>query len=879
MLSESDDRGEPMDSTHRLLERGHVLGVLASAWDDATAGNGSVVLVTGEAGIGKTSVARAFREAVERRSARVLAGACDDLHTARAFGPLRDAAAESGGPLAEALAAGGGEAVFDAALAELHASPPTLLLIEDLHWSDDATLDVLAFLARRIETAEAMIVITIRDGAAPGFHPVHRWLGSLAGLPVRKLRLQPLTFDAVAHLAAGTGRDAAALYRLTGGNPFFVSEALASAAGDEVPTTVADAVLARVRTLEPECLDAIERLSVVPKVVEFELAEALLGSRMGDLAGAEESGIIDVGDSSLAFRHEIARRAVEASLSGLRRRSLHRNVIAALQAQPRPDPARLVHHGLAGNDSGTVLRYAAQAGRESAVAGSHRQALAHFEAALRYIDALDAVEAARLLDDYAWELYNAHRFDEAVETASDAVARFVDAGDQVLLGEARVRLSRHLYMRGDTAEAMAVARDALAGLEQTGSLTATAYAVMNYGAVLALAGDSDEAVDVLARAHQLASQSGRVDLVELCLNYQALAQPDRTEDERIATLRTSLRLALDHSHFEHAARAYTNLTELLYRNSRFDELDRCLAEALPFTTERGFGSHAYNLEVHRSLLRMRRGDWTSALRELTAIVDRPENPGMLHVYSVPTRARLLARCGAAVPAESFLAAWQSAVEQGSLLAVSFAGAALAEYAWLTRRTDLAEFAFSGWLAHARRPGAGPAWGEVLRYCMRAGVDTSAVVLDDVPDIWAAGLRGDWETAAITWELVGDPYERALELADSGVPEKSREGLAILDSLGAEAASAAVRALLKDRGIVAVPRGPQSWTRAHPAGLTARQADVLDLVAEGLTNAEIAERLFLSVRTVDHHVSSILGKLGVATRRDAGLVARTFVAAR
>ncbi|MBJ8346223.1 AAA family ATPase [Antrihabitans sp. YC2-6] len=878
MLDAADEEGEPMNSTGRLLERTQVLAVLASAWDDAIKGNGSVVLVTGEAGIGKTSVTKAFRESAEQGSARVLAGACDDLHTARAFGPLRDAATETRGPLAEALAAGGGEGVFDAALAELHTAPPTLLLIEDLHWSDDATLDVLAFLARRIENAEALIVVTIRDGGAPASHPVHRWLGSLAGLPVRKLQLQPLTAAAVAQLAEGSGRDAAAVYRLTGGNPFYVSEALASA-GDDVPATVADAVLARVRMLEPQCLDAIERLSVVPKVVEFELADALLEAGIGVLAGAEESGIIDVSDDGLAFRHELARRAVEASLSGLRRRSLHRNVITALQAHPRPDLARLVHHGLAGNDSATVLRYAAQAGRESAAAGSHRQALAHFDAALRYRESLDAVESARLLDNYAWELYNAHRFDEAVQAGTDAVTRFVAIGDPVLLGEARVRLSRHLYMRGNTAQATQVARHALAGLEQTGSPTSTAYAVMNYGAVLALAGDSDEAVDVLARAMRLASDSDRVDLIELCLNYQALAQPDRTEDERIATLRESLRLALHHGHFEHAARAYTNLTEVLYRNSRLDELDRCLAEALPFAAERGFGSHAYNLDVHSALLRMRRGDWTTALGALTEIVERPENPGMLHVYSVPTRARLLARCGAALPAETFLAAWQSAVEQGSLPAVSFAGAALAEYAWLTRRTDLAELALAGWLKHARRPGAGPAWGEVLRYCARAGIDISAIDHDNVPQLWAAGLRGDWETATETWELIGDPYERALELSESGVPEKAREGLAILDSLGAEAASAAVRAQLKDRGVTAVPRGPQSSTRAHPAGLTARQADVLDLVAEGLTNAEIAERLFLSVRTVDHHVSSILGKLGVATRRDAGLVARSFVAAR
>ncbi len=842
-----------------LHERAQALSVLTARWRQAVAGAGSIVIITGDAGIGKTSVVRAFRESVTE--ARVLTGACDDLRTPRALGALRDA-----GLVTDP------DAVFDGTLDELRAQLPTLLIVEDLHWADDATLDVLAFVARRIEHTAVLVVVTIRDGAAPPGHPLHRWLGGLAGLPVRRIALPSLSRAAVSEMAADSPWDGDALFELTGGNPFYVTEALAAPRGG-VPETVADAVLARVHRLAAPCVDALERLSVVPNLVDYELAEALLPDGLDQLEAAEAGGILDTRADGIAFRHELARRAVESGLSGLRRRSLHRNVIGLLRAQSNPDLARLVHHGLAAADADTIIRYAAQAGRESAAAGSHRQALAHFEAALRFSDALDTEALARLLDDYAWELYNAHHFAEAVEHAERAVRLFVEVGDPIALAEARVRLSRHHYMLGNTRHALSVARAARRGAE-------TASTAMAYGCLLALVGESAEATTVLDRAAALARETGRDDLVELWLNYQSLARADLDADGRIALLQASLDQSVAAGHFEHAARAYTNLGEILFRNGRLDALDECLSAGLRFTGERGFGSHAFNLEVHRGLLRLRRGDWEAARAVLDDIAARDADPGMLRVYSVPWQARLRARrTGPAAEVEAELVdAWQTALAQQSLLAIAYAGAALAEYAWLASKPELCAPVFNEWLRHAGRPDAGPAWGEVLRYCQRAGLDVRAAVdtgLDDVPLPWAAGVRGDWAAAAEAWETVGDPYERALELLDSRDGDQMRAALVVLDALGAHGTVATVRRRLKVLGVKTVPRGPVSSTRAHPAGLTARQADVLDLLVQGLTNAEIAERLYLSVRTVDHHVSSILSKLGVSSRREVRAAVRTL----
>lgn len=243
-------------------------------------------------GIGKTSLVRAFVEQVAAH-ARVLMGACDDLVTPRALGPLRDAAAGTGGRFEAALTRGGPDVVFDAVVELLTGPVPTVLLIEDLHWVDEATLDVLVYLVRRLPELPGVLVVTCRDDALAASHPAQRLLGALSGCPVHRPVLAPLSTSAVDVLAAGAGRPAAVLHELTGGNPFYVTEALRAPA-DEVPVSVADAVLARVRRLPEPCRQVVEQLAVVPTFVEIGLAEALLGDRFDELAGAEAAGIIEM---------------------------------------------------------------------------------------------------------------------------------------------------------------------------------------------------------------------------------------------------------------------------------------------------------------------------------------------------------------------------------------------------------------------------------------------------------------------------------------------------------------------------------------------------------------------------------------------------------
>src|SRR4051794_13984582 len=402
-------------TTAGLLERAAELGALERCLAAVRAERrGRLVLIAGEAGIGKTALVRAL--CARGRADRVLWGACDALHTPRPLGPLLDMADSAGGALAAAVDGGCAPGALLAALAEdLRRPPPAVVVLEDLHWADEATLDVLRLLARRIESVPALVVATYRDDGLQRGHPLRLALGEMPREATDRVRLRPLSLEAVTALAGTAAVDAAELHRRTGGNAFYVTEVVAADGGGEIPDTVREAVLARVARLPPDARAVLGAVAIVPLHAELWLLEALAGGGLDGLDACLRSGMLRADGDAVAFRHEIARVAVEDALAPHERARLHRRALDALAGAGtgRGDLARLAHHADSAGDPDAVLRHAPAAGERAARLGSHPEAAAHLRRALRHADRLPAPRRAEPLERPPPECHPLHATHQA----------------------------------------------------------------------------------------------------------------------------------------------------------------------------------------------------------------------------------------------------------------------------------------------------------------------------------------------------------------------------------------------------------------------------------------------------------------------------------
>jgi tetratricopeptide (TPR) repeat protein len=464
-----------------FLERGIYLQELAERWEAARKGRGSLVFVGGDAGVGKTTLARKFSE-IAGKGARVAWGICEPLSTPGALGPLLDIADTLGFALPLLEDAAQRQLAFRTLLDVLRRPErPALLVFEDVQWADEATFDLLRFLGRRVGDAKGLVIATYRDDEAGPKHPLRVLLGDLATAEtVGRIALPPLSESAVRALAQGSGIDPELLYRLTGGNPFYVTEVL-HGGGAGVPSSVRDAVLARVARLSPAAQTLLECVAVAPTRVELPLLQILAGEALASLNECLSGGMLRAEGEVVAFRHELARQAVEAAIPGPRRADLHRKILAALAASPSPDPARLAHHAEAAGDLQSLLRFAPAAAAQASALGAHGEAAAQYVRVLRHAEALSPELHAELIERRGYECFLTERF----ETAADELERALDfhrrLGDRVKEGNALRMLSRVHWCTGRIADAAEAGGEAVALLEQLppGHELAMAYSNMS----------------------------------------------------------------------------------------------------------------------------------------------------------------------------------------------------------------------------------------------------------------------------------------------------------------------------------------------------------------------------------------------------------------
>jgi DNA-binding CsgD family transcriptional regulator len=854
----------------QLLERDGELDVLGAALDSAAAGHGCVVLIFGEAGIGKTTLLRSFAARAKGR-ARVLIGACDDLLTPRTLGPLRDAAAGGTGPLATAIAAGNRDDLLLAVRDELaDGTRPTVLVIEDVHWADDATLDVLRFLGRRISELPAMLLISYREDEVGREHPAHRLIGGLGGDEVHRLRLPRLSRSGVAQLTGGTAVTSAALFQLTAGNPFFLSEIIASRGDDSVPLTVVDAVLGRVRRLEPVTQAALEQLAVIPTRVELPLARVLLGD-LTVLAPAERRGILEVRRDAVAFRHELSRRAVEGSLAASERMQLNGKVLAALLAREHLDLPRIVHHAVEAGDDAVVVEFGLQAAAQAAAAGSHRQEIRFYEEALARADLLSSATRADILQAMTGSLFLVGRMEYALATGRDAVALREERGEPELMGEVLTQIGPILWTTARSAEALAAAERSVQLLRSDGQSPRLIFALLYWGLLLSAVGQLADLPALADETLAMAAAVGVPDLIAMAHTVHGRADLLTGDPAGIEEMKIGLELAIAAGNHVFAIMCFVLMVQDYWDLGRFDQVERYLTEGLQYARTREVDFYVEHLIAHQAKLESLRGDWASAetrLRELVGTRAGSES-GSLR-YSLPALAIITTRRGAE-DAETWMNWCQDyARRTGGYYDMIPAALVAIEAAWLSGRPESAMASIEGMLSWDGRGLQARHRGEAHRWLHRLGRPTE--IFPGCPEVFAAGIRGDWRAAAAIWAQIGSPYHRAMELLDSGDVDATMEALQTFDSLGAVPVVQIARRRLRELGVSQLPRGPKPATRTNPAGLTDRQVEILTMLSAGSTNAEIAARLVVSVRTVDHHVSAVLQKLGLTNRRQAAKAA-------
>lgn len=864
----------------RLLERDAPMTLAVEAATRAAGGEGAVLLLCAEAGGGKSSFIEALLARLAPQGLRVIVGACTDLGAARPLEPWHDIAARQLPALREVLA---GDAMPQALADHLQRAAhdtPTLLVIEDLHWADEASLELLLLLGRRIAALPLLLLLSLRNDEMGDDSPLLRLLTGLPPSRLLRLELAALSAAAVAQLCHDAGRDARGVHALTGGNPYFVSELLASGVVDGwqgVPSSVRDAVQGRLRRLAPAQRSLLQRLSLMPGGCDTALALALLpeGAEPADLDGLVARGLLHERDARLLFRHELARRAVADPLPPLRRREHHAAILAALQAPPAGVAATplavLVHHAEGAGATETLLRLTPLAAREAAASGAHREAARLWKGLLPLAERLSLQQQAELHQAWSYEAGLAEGVDDAVIEARElAVTLWQQLGRADQVGLNLRWLARLHWYRGDLEQARLCAARAVTALDSVPSPLSRAWAHSARAQLALLHEQAHRAQAWARRAVRVAARLEARDVQSHALNLLGTAGVMLGDANACSHLRDSLSLALAGGFHEQAARSYATLATQALRDHALAQADTWLEEALAFGERFDLGGRDLPLRATLAELRLAQGRWQETEALITRLLARPRLSPFMRLPALSVRARLLQRRGDPQAAQALSDALQLAQAVGDAHQEGVLTLAQVEAAWLAGDTAQAARCLGG-LPH---PNAG--WRDAWRlWRHRCGLPGDGAVR--FPAV-ALELHGDAAGAARAWQDEGDLYAAALALLGSeaaAAPAALRQAAEWLDALGALPAQ---RALRRRAAALGMPlprrrRGAQARTRKHPLGLTAREQQVLALLAQGLSNARIGAQLLLASRTVEHHVTAVLAKLGVASRSEA--VARAW----
>ncbi len=855
-----------------LLERDRYLERLETTFNSLPNGQGFVVSISGEAGIGKTSLVESFTKQIEDK-ANILWGACDALFTPRPLGPLYDIAAQLKNGLLNFLNNQTSRAaVFSKFFQDLQESTiPNIVIIEDIHWADESTLDLIKFLGRRANRINSLFIVTYRDDEIASDHPLRFVLGDIPSKDLIRFKLYPLTEITVNKLADSYGIKN--LYRITNGNPFLISELLSNK-DEKIPSTIKDSVLARISRLSDDAKDLVELVSIIPSRTENWLIDEIKHIDFKILDECFNFGILKFEDESVSFKHELSRMAVEESLSESKRQMLNQRVLEVLLKQKNLNNylARITHHATKAGNKNVIINYTLGAARQASKLGAHSLAASHYRNALKFVEDLSLEKQLDLYEGRSYECYLTGQIAEGIKACEAIIEILRKHSDPYRQGENYRRFSRLLWYAGEDLKCEECLYKAVEILEKQPPSKELAMTYSNLSQLYSCRANTKLTIKWANKAIDLSKMLNDLEIKSHAFNNIGFSKMMAADESGEVYLKESLELAIQNNYHEYASRAYDNLGIVYYWTKNLQDSLNYFSEGLDYSIDKDIDTLGLCIAGCLTKTKLHMGSWDDAVETGSMVLKRANVPLMNRIIPLSVLGMIRARRNdpGALSIINELNLMGSKCQEIVEMIVPIK-TTLAEAFWLQNKLDKVIDEVESVYDKIKNRDNPFAISELAYWLWKAG--RLSEIPKNIIEPYILQIKGDWKSAAKLWEQLNCPYEQAMALSE-GNEAAMKSAVEIFDRLGASATSSFIKQKMRESGIKSIPKGPRKTTRENIAGLTNRQLEILNLLEQGLSNIEIGNKLYISPKTVEHHITAILSKLNIHSRHVAAAFARS-----